>query len=75
MYGHMGGFMGGGFMWILWIVLAAALVFGIVRLTNHGGSGSSNDHDESPEEILKRRYARGEIGQDQYERTLSQLRR
>jgi uncharacterized membrane protein len=30
---------------------------------------------ESAEEILKRRYARGEIGKEEYDRTLSDLRR
>jgi putative membrane protein len=30
---------------------------------------------ESPEEVLKRRYARGEINKEEYERMLSDLRR
>ena len=31
--------------------------------------------DESPEEILKRRYARGEISREEYERMLEEVRR
>jgi putative membrane protein len=70
----MGGFAGGGFMGILWIVIAAVLVVGIYRLVKPG-SPAPRARDESPEEILKQRYARGEIGKDLYEKTLADLRR
>jgi len=75
MHGHMGGFMGGGFMWILWIAVIAIVVVGAYRLWKPGRPGSSAGRDESPETILKQRYARGEIGKEQYEKTLADLRR
>ena len=68
--GH-SGFFGMGWMWIwpfvllvlvLFIALAAFIVF---RSVPHGGSRGT---DETPQEILKRRYARGEISRDEYER-------
>jgi hypothetical protein len=40
-----------------------------------GGYGSSADTYASPEEILKRRYARGEITTEEYNRMLEELRK
>lgn len=37
--------------------------------------GSSRRDEETPEEILKRRYARGEIEREDYQRRLEDLRR
>ncbi|HSP78407.1 MAG TPA: SHOCT domain-containing protein [Myxococcaceae bacterium] len=53
--------------WILGLLFLAALVWVLVRATQRPG--------DSPEEILKRRYARGEISREEYERRLSDLRR
>lgn len=57
--------------WIIGIVLIVALVWAVARPTGR------NDPDGGPsaEEILKRRYARGEIDKDQYESRLQDLRR
>jgi uncharacterized membrane protein len=41
-----------------------------VRSASRTGNGAS----ESPQEILKRRYARGEIDKDEYEKRLQDLR-
>ena len=63
---HMGYFWGGGFfMWIVTIILLALLVFFGVKLyktknTEPGVKGS-------PLDIVKERYARGEITKEQYE--------
>jgi putative membrane protein len=65
--GHMGG------MWIFWIVLIVLIVWVVQR-----ASISNRPPDQSPvsaEEILKRRYAQGEIGKDEYERRLGDLRK
>ena len=64
---------GMGFMWIFWIVIlvAIALVLRWVFTSGRGSDGSS----ESPEDILKARYARGEIDREEYDRRLEDLRR
>ena len=62
-----------GFMWLFWLVLIVIVVWLIVRSTS--GRLSTGEAQESPEEILKRRYARGEIDKDEYDRRLNDLRR
>ena len=74
-YGMMGPWMMGGFggMWfmpILMIVCWGLVIWGIVALvrgvTLPGSTGVSNQAD-SALEILKRRYARGEITKQEYD--------
>lgn len=69
----MGGMgMGGTMLWMLaWGVIGVAVlvlaVVGIVclaRRTDH--RGALNARGESPEEILRRRYAAGELDEDDY---------
>jgi putative membrane protein len=69
-----------GGMWLFWLLgllLLAALVWVIVRTASNaqGSSRAASREDDSPETILKRRYARGEIDRDEYERRLEDLRR
>lgn len=69
MNGHM------GWMWLWWLfglALLVLVVWAIARAA--GGSGSGRD-GESPEAILKRRYARGELDEQEYERRLNNLRK
>ena len=66
MMGNGEGFMffGGGLMWFFWLlilVVIVALVTGFLR-PGKGGNQSAND---SPNEILKRRLASGEIDQEE----------
>lgn len=67
--------MGGGM--ILWTLFIIAVVIALVVLVARNASAAQRPKDlgDSPEEILKRRYARGEIDRDEYERRLSDLRR
>jgi putative membrane protein len=65
--GHMGG------MWFWWIgvtVIVAAVIWALFRArsqtTDNGGMPA--------EELLKRRYANGEIDKDVYEKRLHDLR-
>lgn len=77
MWGHMGWGWGGGTGWgwsilggvhmILWWVL---LILGIVVLSRwlvRGFSRDSGDIGNRALDILKERYARGEIGKDEFE--------
>lgn len=67
-YGHFMGF-GGGFMWIIWVILIA-VVIGLVAVVSRQNRSSDSP---SPREILDRRYARGEIDHATYERMKKEL--
>ena len=69
-------FMGwmGGWMMLWWIPGIIVLVL-LVRLLSGSSSGLSFGGDDTPEQILKRRYAKGEIERDEYQRRLEDLRR
>jgi putative membrane protein len=74
-----GGMMGGGWgvLGMGWMVLIPLLFFGglialivwAVTLLASGGhaSGSAGVHEQSAEEILQQRFARGEIDAEEYE--------
>jgi putative membrane protein len=72
MYGS--GYMS-GWMWIWGIVLLGLVVAAVIGLTSIGRAGASREPTESPDQILKRRYARGEIDRETYERMLEDLRK
>ena len=71
-YGGMGwgGMAFGGMIGIvlLWVVLIAGIVWAVSRLLpgRHAGHGA-RPPQESPEEILDRRFARGEIDLETYQ--------
>ena len=65
---------GGGFMWIIWIFLIFILIWFVKSVTD-SSSGNKNISEESPLEILKKRYARGEIEEQEYERRRKDLER
>lgn len=60
-------FYGGGFMWIFWILI----IIGIFFLFQNMLKGNSDK--ESPLDILKKRYARGEIEEEEFERRRKEL--
>ena len=69
--GMMGGFSWGWFMPIFMILFWGLIIWGIVALAR-GLSGSSNSDSSSSRpdsalEVLKKRYARGEIDKEDYE--------
>jgi len=70
-WGHMGSWIGPIFMvafWALLIVGGVFLVRFLVRLGREHGTKA-----DSALEILKRRYARGEIGQEEFTSTRKDL--
>lgn len=74
MMGGYGG-MGGGawaFMGIFWVALLVLIVFLVVRLLPSGGRRDPAG-PESPEEILDRRFARGELDAEAYQAQRSAL--
>ena len=63
---------GGGMMWIFWILIIIALVWFVAFATRRGSVSSSGD--KSALEILKERYARGEIDRDEFEQKQKDLK-
>ncbi len=63
---------GGGFMWIFWILLLVILVW-IVKVAMTDASSKKTTEDDSPLEILKKRYARGDIEEDEFIRRRKEL--
>jgi putative membrane protein len=61
-----------GFGMVIWVALLVLLIWAITRVAAHEQPGRT---DDTPEQILKRRYARGEIDREQYEQRLSDLRK
>jgi len=58
---------GMGFGWIFMILFWALILLGIVTLAKWVLTAASGSSGKRPLEILKERYARGEITRDQYE--------
>ncbi len=61
--------------WIGWLAILVAIVSLAVWAARSGVSSAQPERDDSPEEILKRRYARGELDREEYQRRLDDLRR
>ena len=59
----MGSTHGGGFMWILWLVITAAIVLLIIGLSKRARTNRPD-----AKEILDRRLANGEIDEAEYNR-------
>lgn len=66
--GMMGYGWGGIFMWLLLIVVGIILVSAVLK-----GSNNTSEKNDTPIEILKKRYARGEISKEEFERMKKDL--
>ena len=63
-WGHWGGWLGPIFMFVFWALVIAGVVL-LVRFLARQGRAAG--HEDSALEILKRRYARGEIEKEEFE--------
>ncbi len=61
------GFLGWLFMLVFWGLIITVLVLVVQRLWDRRRPGSGEGSGEAPLDILKRRYARGEIGKEEYD--------
>jgi len=68
-YGGWGmGWAGGLLMALVGIVFVVLVIWGFVRLTGHNGCcATTTVTKQSPIDIAKERYAKGEITKEQYE--------
>ena len=64
---------GMGFGWIFSLILIAIGIWFVFQATQNQRDKGSSLEDENPLEILKRRYARGEISKTEYERMKNDL--
>ncbi len=65
----------GGWMWIFWIALIVVIVLVVAAFVRSQGSSGPGPRAASPEDILKERYARGEIDHEEFRRRMDELRR
>lgn len=74
MMGHMVGFPGIGIgMWIVPLLIAAAVLWGVWRLL--GQPAWSPEDRVHVEELLRERYERGDIDRTEFERRLASIHR
>lgn len=73
-YGGYGmGIVGGLFMLLFWGLIIVGLVLVVRWLWDHGRTGTGAGTGDPPLEILKRRYARGEISKEEFDRMKQDL--
>lgn len=71
-----GAWLGMGFGMVLWLVLGVVVVWLIVRgLIALERTRTDSTPRSGPDEILRERFARGEIDADEFERRLALLHR
>ena len=68
---HYGFGYGGMFMWIIFLLVIGLLIYFIVQ--SQKTKGQMPTQNENPLDILKRRYANGEIQKEEYERMKKDL--
>lgn len=69
---HMTGW-GGWLMMIFWIILLAVAIYFMVRLFRGASESQQGGRGETPMDILKRRYANGEISKEEFEEKKKEL--
>ncbi len=71
-WGHMMGYWyGGGLMWLIILALIGVGIYFLVQASKSKSSDSSTM--ETPLDILKKRYARGEIDKEEFEQKKKDL--
>ena len=71
-----GGFGGPGFMWfgpLFWLIVMFLVIWLLVSLVRGRGGSERGLNEKSPLDILKERYARGEIDTQEYEERRKKL--
>ena len=58
------------FSWIFWLIIIGFIIWGVVSIVNNNRERDQRHYmppGESALDILKKRYARGEINKEQFE--------
>lgn len=55
------------FVMFFWTVVVVGIIAVLVKLALGAGKSSSGDESETAMQILEKRYARGEIGREEFE--------
>ncbi|MFQ5676756.1 MAG: SHOCT domain-containing protein [bacterium] len=63
----MWGWGGMWFGWLFWLVILGLIIWGVKTIAGSNRGRETNSQQESALEILKKRYARGEINDDEFE--------
>lgn len=63
---------GGIFMWLILIVLVAVIIYFVIE-RSRGNENGADQSRETPMDILKKRYAKGEITKEEFERMKSEI--
>ncbi len=64
------GFGGMWFGWIFWLIIIGVVIWGVITVVNNTRNRPPRDYyppREDALDILKKRYAKGEIDKEQYE--------
>ena len=71
-WGHMMGYgYGGGFMWLAILVLVGVVIYFLLQISK--SKGSDDSVVETSLDILKKRYAKGEINKEDFDRMKKDL--
>lgn len=62
----------GGFMWIFWIAIIVGIILLVKWIVQQNRPGGQQQRENSLE-ILKKRYARGEIDKEEFEQKKKDL--
>jgi len=72
MDGSGGMFFGGGLMWIFWLLVIVVIIAG-VKAVMTGNTQRGDSQKDSALSILEKRYARGEIDREEYQKKRREL--
>jgi putative membrane protein len=70
---HWGIFEGEWLMILLWLAVAALLIWGIITISKNTGRSSATLERQKPIDIAKERYAKGEITREEFKQIKQDL--
>ncbi len=72
-FGYGGMMFGGFFMLAFWVLVIVGVIWLVLTLTRSGQSVVSSSSTAKPIDVLRERYAKGEITKEQYEEMKREL--